>query len=195
MGSFRQNRAMGVAGILGFAGCAAVVAGCVGVTRSSDLADQLSYLASGGIAGLLVVALALALALAAELKGIRGEIERLTQDRALAGTEADDVKAVQVAGHPGSEAAGRQRTEDGLGLGGPIVAVAGQPYFHRDTCHLVGQAGRQRVSAGQARTAGLIPCPTCSPVRGVLAGLLGAEGAEPSGVPPVASPAPPLLGA
>lgn len=101
------------------AGAALIVVAWVGVSGTPFVADQLSYLASGGVGGLFLLALGLALLMSADHHDEWRKLDAI--EAALRGTPATPAPPEQPAISRAAE--GRQRGLSVLSLGGVVSAV------------------------------------------------------------------------
>jgi hypothetical protein len=137
--------------VVGLAGLGVLIAGCVGVSAAAGTRDQLSYLISGGMLGLFLLAVGCTLWLSADLRDAFRKVDRLqasvdTLEAALAGRPAVEITL------PASGAAG-----------GDLVASEDMTLFHRPDCQLVD--GKAVEFAGRAihERNGRHACGICTP--------------------------------
>jgi hypothetical protein len=142
--------------VVGLAGLGVLIAGCVGVSAAAGTRDQLSYLVSGGVLGLFLLAVGCTLWLSADLRDAWRKVDRLQ-------TSVDTLTATLV-GRPAVEinlaasgAPGRDLT------GGDLVAGEDMTLFHRPDCQLV--TGKPVEFAGRAshERHGRHACGICTP--------------------------------
>lgn len=155
-----RRRRLALALVVAMAGTIALVTGWVGATRTRILSDQLSYIASGGLVGAVLIGVAGAILLSDfmveqeyRLGVVEATLERM--EARMAGPSSLIGAVPGRSGDPGS-----------------LVALEGGQRVHRADCQLVrGKDGARLVSRAEAREEGLIGCRVCEP--GVEAG--GAE--------------------
>lgn len=125
------------------------------VSGTAVVAEQLPYLASGGLLGLALVTLGGRAFLIEDLRRDSGRLNRLERQVAelhavlLSRPDAPDPAA----------AAGRGRRAD-------LVALPGAKLVHRAGCALVDGKAAEALTAAAARRRGLDPCPVCEPLAG-----------------------------
>jgi hypothetical protein len=139
--------------ILIAAGAIALFVGYWGVSGTLDPGKQLPYVVSGGLGGLFLLGLGVALVLHAEL----GETRRQVLDlRAL--IENRPTAPLEEMGRE-SHGPFPRDSENGA-----LAALPRASSFHRADCAvLAGKAGVQAVSASDVNRRGLTPCRLCAP--------------------------------
>ena len=136
--------------LVGLAGLGVLIAGCVGVSAAAGTRDQLSYLISGGVLGLFLLAVGCTLWLSADLRDAWRKVDRLqTSVDTLTATLA--VRPAVEITLPASHAAG------------DLVAGEDMTLFHRPDCQLV--TGKPVEFAGRAshERDGRHACGICTP--------------------------------
>lgn len=132
-------------------GGVAIVLGYLGVSREALVAKQIPYLVSGGITGMVLVAVG---AFFLGTEDLRKQLLRLDRIE----EQVDELHAVLLTRRDSPT-----RTRNGAGSG-ELLAVEGGSTYHRATCQMV--AGKGNVEAVTARTIarrGLKPCGICEP--------------------------------
>lgn len=147
-----RRRRLALALVVAVAGTIALVAGWVGATRTRILSDQLSYIASGGLVGAVLIGVAGAILLSDFM---------VEQEYRLGVVEATLARMEAKLDGPSSGAGGVTRRP---GDPGSLLALEGGQRVHRSDCQLVqGKDGARAVSAAQAREEGLTSCRVCEP--------------------------------
>jgi hypothetical protein len=150
----RRLRRLGIALVAGVLGLVALVAGWIGTSGTRVISDQLAYIASGGMLGLFLVALACAVLLAdymAEQQQVHSELrERLTRIE-----QALQAQVVLRDGH-GHVAV--------PAIDGQLVMIPGAERVHRPSCPLVqGKSAARAVEHRDLDDGRMKGCRTCSP--------------------------------
>ncbi|MFA5889797.1 MAG: hypothetical protein WDA27_02400 [Actinomycetota bacterium] len=136
-------------------GVLALLLGYLGVSRQALVAKQIPYLVSGGIPGMVLVAIG---AFFVATEDLRRELQRI---------EVLEEKVAQLhsallrpTGDPAPEIARNGDTPTGETL----VAIARGSHYHRADCPMAkGKAGAGAVSAAVVARRKLSPCPMCAP--------------------------------
>ena len=116
------------------AGLLLIAVGWFGASGEQEVANQIPYLISGGIGGLFLLGVAVALWISADLRDQWHKLDDLQR--------AVTTPAAVHAGHPA------------------LVGINGTEWFHLDTCQLVD--GKDVVRLG-TDLSGRTPCPACRP--------------------------------
>jgi hypothetical protein len=141
-----------------------------GVSRTAIVAQQLPYLASGGVGGIALIVLGSRFLVIRDLRRDSGRLDRLERmvadlhhvllirtDDVAAGARYDATTTGPIP--PVGLAAG---SLDGA-ADGYVIAAHGTRY-HRPDCRVVaGKANLEHAGASDLRERGLQPCPLCEP--------------------------------
>lgn len=141
--------------LIGLGGIAILV-GYLGVSREALVAKQIPYLVSGGIAGMVLVAVG---AFFLGTEDLRKQLLRLDRIE----EQVDELHAVLLTRRDAPRRTGNGTTE-GSGRSGELVALEGGSTYHRPGCQMV--AGKDSVEVVTARTIArrrLEPCGICEP--------------------------------
>lgn len=136
-----------LAGLCFLAGAITLIVTWYKISGLALVAEQLPYLASGGLGGL-----ALVIAGAGCLSAGRS-----------ARIEARLVDLLSIATEPVS-AAGAERTApagSSARVDGPVFTVTGGTTYHRPDCRLLRGKETSSLPLGEATAQGLTPCPVC----------------------------------
>ena len=134
-------------------GALLVLLGYLGVSREAIVEKQIPYLVSGGIGGVLLCVVGAYFLGTEELRKDSGRLDRLEamveelHGALLSRPHAPGPAPARTNGH-GPEV---------------LVAVEGGESFHRVGCSLATGKDVDELTAAQARTRGLRPCPLCEP--------------------------------
>lgn len=143
-------------------GAVAIALGWYGVSGESLVAKQLPFLISGGITGMVLVAVG---AFFLGTEDLRRQLARLdTVERQVAELHAVLLSRVDTADgdRPDDGSSGRSRGR--VDRGEPLVALGSGSSYHRPGCQMV--AGKRDVEAVTPRTISrraLRPCSLCDP--------------------------------
>ena len=153
MNRIRQFLAQ-LGGKLGIAVCllgfVVIFLGWNGAASFNDLRQQFPYLVSGGLAGLGLVGVGIALLL----------VEAMRTERAA--LQATMLELRDVLEHVGGTVAGAATAPAPLHADGSVVVGASS--YHRPSCRLVdGRDDREVTSPDDAAARGLSPCRICTP--------------------------------
>ena len=159
--SFVRRRRLALAAVCCAGGLLAIVLGWVGVSGTRDLADQLSYIASGGVLGLFLLGLGASILITDFVMELERSISRIEARLDAMGTLADpdfsygewteSERRLPVAG----SAAGPLRE-------GVFLTVPGAKRYHQAGCAMVeGKGAVETVDAVSIDQRGLIPCKVC----------------------------------
>lgn len=135
-------------------GAVAILVGYLGVSREALVAKQIPYLVSGGITGMVLVAVG---AFFLGTEDLRRQLTRLDHIE----DQVDELHAVLLSRRDAPRANG----ERGAKADARLVALPGGSSYHRPDCQMV--QGKEKVRAVDERTAarrGLSPCSVCEPV-------------------------------
>lgn len=142
-------------------GALAILLGYLGVSRESLVAKQIPFMVSGGITGMVLVAVG---AFFLGTEDLRRQLQRLDRIE----QQVDDlhrVLLVRTDALGASEARGAARESNGAHHGSArLVAVPGGETYHRADCRMVsGKSGLTTLTARTIARRGLAPCPLCEP--------------------------------
>lgn len=129
-----------------------ILVGYLGVSREALVAKQIPYLVSGGITGMVLVAVG---AFFLGTEDLRKQLLRLDRIE----EQVDELHAVLL-----SRRDAPTRNGSGRSGSGDLLAVEGGSTYHRADCQMV--AGKDNVEKVTARTItrrGLEPCGICEP--------------------------------
>ncbi|MBI2169451.1 MAG: hypothetical protein HYU28_08125 [Actinobacteria bacterium] len=131
-------------------GAIAIVVGYLGVSREALVAKQIPYLVSGGIGGMVLVAVG---AFFLGTEDLRRQLLRLDRIE----EQVDELHAVLLSRRDAP-------TRGGNGASGSTVALAGGSTYHRSSCQMVtGKHGVEEVNARAISRRNLEPCGICEP--------------------------------
>jgi hypothetical protein len=143
------------------AGFAVMWAGWNGAASYNDIRKQFPYLISGGLTGLALVVIGVALMIIQSQRADRVQLEaNLTELRSI---------LERMTGLPASNGAAESETN---------LVVAGPSAYHRPTCKLVASRDLRKIPVQQAESAGLEPCRTCAPEGGAEVDLASPDPAS-----------------
>jgi hypothetical protein len=135
------------------AGIIALFVGWYGVSGESLVAKQLPYLASAGLAGVVLVAIGNRIFLINDLRQDSGRLDRLEEMVAeLHAVLLSRSDAVADAGVATSRSAAK-----------PFRAVARGTSYHLPECAMVAGKNSDEISKGDVTSRGLKPCRMCHP--------------------------------
>lgn len=141
-------------------GAIAITIGYFGVSREALVAKQLPYLISGGISGMVLVAVG---AFFLGTEDLRKQLLRLDRIE----EQVDELHAVLLSRRDAPSRAGNGTgREGGRGSRGgrELVALAGGSTYHRSGCQMVtGKDGAEAVTSRTIARRGLTPCGVCEP--------------------------------
>ncbi|HVM41036.1 MAG TPA: hypothetical protein VM618_09705 [Acidimicrobiia bacterium] len=141
--------------LIGIGGLA-ILLGYMGVSREALVAKQLPYLISGGIGGMVLVAVG---AFFLGTEDLRKELVRLHRLEEMV-EQLHETLLVPVGG---VEARRVDTAAPAANGSGRLVALAGSNTFHRADCRMVEGKSAQTVAASSVRRRGLEPCRLCEP--------------------------------
>lgn len=148
--AFPRRRRLGIAGAFALAGLLAIVLGWIGVSGTRDIADQLAYIASGGVLGLFFLGVGAAILVSDFVMEFERGLAALDRKLEL----RLQPQEPSPLGHGGAPAPGH--------VDGGLVAVRGARRVHHADCVLVrGKAGVEGIGVEQARRQGLVACKVC----------------------------------
>lgn len=140
--------------LIGIGGLA-ILLGYLGVSREALVAKQLPYLISGGIGGMVLVAIG---AFFLGTEDLRKELLRLHRlEEMVEQLHMTLLVPADLAETPTSPAAS---ASNGTGR---LVALSGSNTFHRSDCRMVEGKSAQAIAASSVRRRGLEPCRLCEP--------------------------------
>ena len=149
----------GIGWVLIGLGAIFVLAGYLGVSREAIVAKQLPYLLSGGIGGMVLIAVG---AFLLGTEDLRKDLQRLGRLETMVGelhgvllSRAATVEPTESANGNG-HAARRPREQ-------ALVALPRGRSFHRPGCAMVDGKDADRVDGAEVRERGLDPCSLCEP--------------------------------
>lgn len=157
--SFVRRRRLAAAGLCFAGGFLAIVLGWVGVSGTRDLADQLSYIASGGVLGLFLLGLGAAILLTDFLMELESSVNRLEGrlDELATGGDSNYDEWSDPVRHSLAAHGDRAPLPDGV-----FLAVPGAKRYHRVNCAMVeGKDSVEEVGERSIDERGLIPCKVC----------------------------------
>lgn len=133
-------------------GAVAILIGYLGVSREPLVAKQIPYLVSGGIGGMVLVAVG---AFFLGTEDLRKQLSRLDHIEEQVG----ELHSVLLSRRDAP------RARNGAGrASGDLLAVQGGATYHRADCQMVsGKAGVETVTARTIARRGLDPCGICEP--------------------------------
>ena len=143
-----RRKRLVLAAALAVGGLLAILAGWLGTSGTRDIADQLSFIASGGTIGVALVALAGVLVLADSMGAQQSVLDRLDSqvtEPLFSGSAVPSVDQDLSIPHEG-----------------PLVTVPGGTRVHRSGCQLVLGKSVDAVPPGNLDAA-LQPCRVCTP--------------------------------
>ncbi len=146
-----------VGAALAVAGVICIVLGYWGVAHEAVVAKQLPYLVSGGIGGMVLVAVG---AFILGTDDVRHQLERVERLESMVA----DLHAVllHAKGTPAPSPAAAP--SNGAAGSGGLVALPRGKSFHRDGCTMVVGKDVQPVDEQAIAERSLTPCPLCDPV-------------------------------
>lgn len=134
-------------------GVVAIIFGYFGVSREAFVAKQIPYLVSGGITGMVLVAVG---AFFLGTEDLRKQLSRL--DRVE--EQVDELHSVLLARRDSPRARNGSRRASS----GELLALEGGSTYHRANCQMVaGKDGADVVTARTIARRGLDPCGICEP--------------------------------
>jgi hypothetical protein len=144
------------------AGGIAILAGYWGVSREALVAKQIPYLVSGGIGGMVLVAVGAFFLgtedLRKELVRLR-RLERLVEE--LHSTLLEPLGGAPTVTRPAAKDTGGDSERNGATR---LVTLAGTNTYHMPGCRMVEGKQPQAVAAATVRRRHLEPCRLCEPV-------------------------------
>jgi hypothetical protein len=145
-------------------GALAILFGYLGLSRKAFVGEQLPYLISGGIGGMVLVIVG-GVFLATE--DIRRNLARVDDLQRTVGELAElvtDLHSVLLA-LPESEEVRRERPGNGAGNGhAALLALPDGTRYHRPGCPMVeGKPAAAPISAAAAQQRAMQPCAVCNP--------------------------------
>ena len=135
-------------------GAILILAGYFGVSREALVAKQIPYLVSGGIGGMVLVAIG---AFFLGTEDIRKDLRRLDHVELMV-EELHGALLTRLASDGRST-----RTSNGHGAANGRVALPSGRSYHRAACSMVQGKGAESVTSAQIDERGLEPCSLCEP--------------------------------
>jgi hypothetical protein len=136
------------------AGALVIVIGYLGVSRESIVAKQMPYLISGGVGGMLLVAVGAVFLATEDIRRDSGRLDRVEEMvQQLHQTLLTRSDAPTLEGDPASSANGARR----------LVTLPDSTSFHRADCAMVSGKNASTVAASTVRRRNLEPCALCEP--------------------------------
>jgi hypothetical protein len=136
------------------AGLIAIFIGWYGAAGQSVVAKQIPYLASGGLLGVVLIAIGNRVFMINDLRRDSGRLDRLEEMVA----ELHAVLLARSDAEQGTFATATAATE-----AKPYRAVARGTIYHLPTCTMVDGKDAVKISKGDIASRGLKPCRICSP--------------------------------
>jgi hypothetical protein len=136
-----------------------VLAGYLGVSREAIVAKQLPYLLSGGIGGMVLIAVG---AFLLGTEDLRKDLQRLERLETMVG-ELHGVLLTRAGSIEPAESMNGNGRAARRPAGDVLVALPRGKSFHRPGCAMVDGKDAGRVSEGEVRDRGLEPCSLCEP--------------------------------
>jgi hypothetical protein len=143
-----------------------ILLGWIGVSGESNVAKQIPYVVSGGIAGVLLAIIGAYFLGTEELRKDSGRLDRLERmvdelhTLLLERTDgvAEAVDADRVTSYTnGTNGSGHETPAS-------FVALTGTTTYHRPGCQMIeGKSGAAVMAPSTVRKRGLEPCPLCEP--------------------------------
>lgn len=131
-----------------------IIIGYFGVSRESIVAKQMPYLISGGVGGMLFVAVGAVFIATEDIRRDSGRLDRLEEMvQQLHQTLLTRVDAPSLEADATSSANGSRR----------LVTLPDSTSFHRSDCRMVIGKSVSTVAASTVRRRNLEPCPLCEP--------------------------------
>lgn len=160
--SFVRRRRLAMAAICCAGGLLAIILGWVGVSGTRDLADQLSYVVSGGVLGLFLLGLGVSILITDFVMELERSISRIE-------ARLDGIGAFDQAEHGYDEwtESARRLPTAGSAPGGSLreglfLTVPGARRYHLAGCAMVdGKGAVESVDAASIDQRGLVPCKVC----------------------------------
>lgn len=145
--------AMGLGGL-------AILVGYLGVSRESLVAKQIPYLLSGGILGMVLVAVGAFILGTEDLRKELGRVRRLEE-------MVEQLHSTLLVTNGNGN--GARRAVEATLVGdettpGKLVTISGSHTYHRPGCRMVDGKTTSVVAPSSVRRRGLTPCRLCEPV-------------------------------
>jgi hypothetical protein len=135
-------------------GALVILIGYLGVSRESIVAKQMPYLISGGVGGMLLVAIGAVFLATEDIRRDSGRLNRLEEMvQQLHQTLLTRVDAPSLEEEPGASANGSRQ----------LVALPDSTNFHRSDCAMVSGKSVSTLAPSTVRRRNLEPCPLCEP--------------------------------
>jgi hypothetical protein len=143
-------------------GAVFIIIGYFGVANEALVAKQIPYLVSGGIGGMVLVAVG---AFLLGTDDVRKQLQRVEQLESLVEDLHRTLLVPAGSSETGSVGAASEVTANGAVAGDhhDLVALPRGKSYHKAGCSMVAGKTAPPVDAAELRSRGLRPCPLCSP--------------------------------
>jgi len=151
--------------ILTALGALAILFGYLGLSRKAFVGEQLPYLISGGIGGMVLVIVGGVFLATEDIRRNLARVDDLQRTVGELTVLVTDLHSVLLALPGAAEEVRRDAPANGSGNGSaPFLALPDGTRYHRAGCPMVdGKAAAEPISAASARQRNMQPCGVCNP--------------------------------